>query len=200
MQSGPSQWSRFNVTRIRTTLSFGPSTRVTAQATNPSDYRAWRKRGRLTGPRRQGSRKRGARRVRGKARERESDKARERESSVLFARDGRVAIATGGCLLLRPAVVGWYRAVYGRKGCGVRGGRRMEAGGGRTGGVKRVRQRCRGNRRAEGHERERKRKVWDRGERQRATREWRPTTRGRKTHSPPNLPLSALSSRRLLPW
>lgn len=29
MQSGPSQWSRFNVTRIRTTLSFGPSTRVT---------------------------------------------------------------------------------------------------------------------------------------------------------------------------
>jgi len=52
---------RFNVTRIRTTLSFGPSTRVTAQATNPSDYRAWRKRGRLTGPRRQGSRKRRAR-------------------------------------------------------------------------------------------------------------------------------------------
>lgn len=37
---------------------------------------------------------------------------RGRESSVLFARDGRVAIATGGCLLLRPAVVGWYRAVY----------------------------------------------------------------------------------------
>jgi len=62
MQSGASQWSRFNVTRIRTTLSFGPCTRVTARATNPaSDYRAWRKRGRLTGPRRQGSRKRGAR-------------------------------------------------------------------------------------------------------------------------------------------
>lgn len=95
---------------------------------------------------------------------------RERESSVLFARDGRVAIATGGCLLLRPAVVGWYRAVYGRKGCGARGGEmgEMADGGGRgerTGGVKRVRQRCRGNRRAEGHERERKRKVWNRGER-----------------------------------
>lgn len=29
----------------------------------------------------------------------------ERGCSVLFARDGRVAIATGGCLLLRPAVV-----------------------------------------------------------------------------------------------
>ncbi|KYM79101.1 hypothetical protein ALC53_10438 [Atta colombica] len=63
MQSGLSQWSRFNVTRIRTTLSFGPSTRVTVQATNPSDYRAWRKRVRLTGPRRQGSRKRGARKA-----------------------------------------------------------------------------------------------------------------------------------------
>jgi len=47
---------------------------------------------------------------------------RGRESSVLFARDGRVAIATGGCLLLRPAVVGWYRAVYGRKGCETREG------------------------------------------------------------------------------
>jgi len=48
----------------------------------------------------------------------------------LFARDGRVAIATGGCLLLRPAVVGWYRAVYGRKGCGTCGGQRAEAAGG----------------------------------------------------------------------
>lgn len=74
--------------------------------------------------------------MRGKARERESDKARERESSVLFARDGRVAIATGGCLLLRPAVVGWYRAVYGRKGCGARGGRRTKAGGGGQGSQK----------------------------------------------------------------
>lgn len=54
---------------------------------------------------------------------------RGRESSVLFARDGRVAIATGGCLLLRPAVVGWCRAVYERKGCGVRGGRRAAEGG-----------------------------------------------------------------------
>lgn len=91
---------------------------------------------------------------------------RGRESSVLFARDGRVAIATSGCLLLRPAVVGWYRAVYGRKGCGARGGSsRRGWRGGRTGGVKRVRQRCRGNRRAEGHARERKREVWDRGER-----------------------------------
>ncbi|KYN32946.1 hypothetical protein ALC56_12762 [Trachymyrmex septentrionalis] len=90
MQSGLSQWSRFNVTRIRTTLSFGPSTRVTVQATNPSDYRAWRKRVRLTGPRRQGSRKRGARK-------------------------------------------GWYRAVYGRKGCGTHGEQRAgasEGGGG----------------------------------------------------------------------
>lgn len=55
--------------------------------------------------------------MRGKAarereREREGVTRRGRESSVLFARDGRVAIATGGCLLLRPAVVGWYRAVY----------------------------------------------------------------------------------------
>lgn len=135
MQSGPSQWSRFNVTRIRTTLSFGPSTRVTAQATNPSDYRAWRKRGRLTGPRRQGSRKersaKGCEEKRGK----ERVTRRGRESSVLFARDGRVAIATGGCLLLRPAVVGWYRAVYGRKGCGTRGGRGRYSGRGwRAGG------------------------------------------------------------------
>lgn len=59
---------------------------------------------------------------------------RGRESSVLFARDGRVAIATGGCLLLRPAVVGWYRAVYGRKGCGARGGRQAGASGERAGG------------------------------------------------------------------
>ena len=38
-------------------------------------------------------------------REREGERERERGRSVLFARDGRVAIATGGCLLLRPAVV-----------------------------------------------------------------------------------------------
>lgn len=130
MQSGPSQWSRFNVTRIRTTLSFGLCTRVTARTTNPGDYRACRKRGRLTGPRRQGSRKRGTReRVRGKARGKERVTRRGRESSVLFARDGRVAIATGGCLLLRPAVVGWCRAVYGRKGCGSRGGRPVDGDG-----------------------------------------------------------------------
>jgi len=86
---------------------------------------------------------------------------------------------------LRPAVVGWYRAVYGRKGCGARGEQRAGAseGGGRwTGGVKRVRQCCRGNRRAEGHgegeggregergrkrerEREKERERKDRGER-----------------------------------
>lgn len=141
-------------------------------------------------------------RVRGK----ERVTTRGRESSVLFARDGRVAIATGGCLLLRPAVVGWCRAVYGRKGCGVRGGRRAVKGGSQ-GGVKRVRQRCRGNRRAEGREREQERARkrenartrYGRGECWCATREWRPTTRGRKTHSPPNLPPSAPSSRRFLP-
>lgn len=57
---------------------------------------------------------------------------RERESSVLFARDGRVAIATGGCLLLRPAVVGWYRAVYREER--VRGPRGAPDGGERAGG------------------------------------------------------------------
>lgn len=45
----------------------------------------------------------------GRERKREEERKREREGergrSVLFARDGRVAIATGGCLLLRPAVV-----------------------------------------------------------------------------------------------
>ena len=55
---------------------------------------------------------------------------RARGCSVLFARDGRVAIATGGCLLLRPAVVWGGTAerrgvVYATKGrAGAKGGKK----------------------------------------------------------------------------
>lgn len=180
MQSGPSQWSRFNVTRIRTTLSFSPSTRVTARATNPCDYRAWRKRGRLTGPRRQGSRKRGTRkgarkskgreREREMGRERESDKARERVQCFVRARwtrrhsDRRLfIIASSG----RRVVQGGLREERVRDPRGTES--RGQRGRGRTRGVKRVRQRCRGNRRAEGRERMRERERRKRGTGERRT-------------------------------